>query len=79
MYPKMTYLRLHSTIIQYMKSKLVYVSLVTRVVVKDDASDDLILECAKVKLIDKIKNELHENVEEIVDDVECPYDVEFDN
>jgi hypothetical protein len=62
-----------------MKSKLVYVSLVTRVVVKDGASDDLILECAKVKLIDKIKNELHENVEEIVDDVECPYDVEFDN
>jgi len=62
-----------------MKSKLVYVSLVTRVDVKDDASDDLILECAKVKLIDKIKNELHENVEEIVDDVECPYDVEFDN
>jgi len=62
-----------------MKSKLVYVSLVTRVVVKDDTSDDLILECAKVKLIDKIKNELHENVEEIVDDVECPYDVEFDN
>jgi len=61
-----------------MKSKLVYVSLVTRVVVDDNASDDLILECAKVKLIDKITNELHENVEDIVDDVEIPYDVEFD-
>ena len=48
------------------------------VVVDDNASDDLILECAKVKLIDKITNELHENVEDIVDDVEVPYDVEFD-
>lgn len=58
--------------------KLVYVSLMTRVVVDVDATDEEILEAARPKLLEKVNTELMENLEDIVDDVECPYDVEFD-
>ena len=78
----MIYLRLLSTIIQYMKSKkvakLVYVSLVTRIVVDENASEDEILNAASVKFIEKIQDEIEEHIEEIVDDNECPYDEETD-
>jgi hypothetical protein len=55
-------------------AKLVYVSLVTRVVVDENASEDEILNTARSKFIEKVTNELGENLEEIVDDTECPYD-----
>src|SRR3990172_9904176 len=55
-------------------AKLVYVSLLTRVVVNENATDEEIMETAKPKLIDKIKQEGLENLEEIVDDTEVPYD-----
>lgn len=58
--------------------KLVYVSLMTRVVVDVDATDEEILEAARPKLLEKVNTELMENLEDIVDDAECPYDVEFD-
>lgn len=58
--------------------KLVYVSLMTRVVVDVDATDEEILEAARPKFLEKVNTELMENLEDIVDDVECPYDVEFD-
>lgn len=54
-------------------AKLVYVTLLTRVVVDTSASEDELLNIAKNKLIDKIKYELNENVEKIIDDTECPY------
>jgi hypothetical protein len=58
--------------------KLVYVSLMTRVVVDDNATDEQIVEAARSKFIDKVTNELFENLEDIVDDTECPYDENFD-
>lgn len=59
-------------------AKLVYVSLVTRVVVDENATDEQIVEASKSKFIDKVNTELMENLEEIIDDEECPYDSEFD-
>lgn len=61
-----------------MKAKLVYVSLVTRVVVPDNATESQILKLAEARFIDKIQQELNEHVEEIVDDVECPYTPDMD-
>lgn len=53
-------------------AKLVYYSFVTRVVVDDDATDqDIIIE-SKRKILEKVNNELSENLEDIVDDEECP-------
>lgn len=60
-------------------AKIVYVSLATRVVVDENASWNDMLEAAKEKFHAKINNELNENVEEIKDDKECPYDSEHDD
>jgi hypothetical protein len=54
-------------------AKLVYVDLLTRVVVHDDATDDEIIACARQGLINKVLHELNENVTEIKDDTEMPY------
>jgi len=56
-----------------MKAKLVKVSLMTRVVVGDNATEEEILEASKAQLVDKIMNELGDNVEEVEDDEEMPY------
>ena len=55
-------------------AKLVRVSLVTRVIVDADASESDILIQSQMKFIEQIANEIHENLEEIVDDTECPYE-----
>lgn len=60
-------------------AKLVCVSLMTRVIVDENASEADILELAGVKLAEKIQNELTEHVESIEDDIECPYDPQFDD
>tara|TARA_R110000796_G_scaffold1673_4_gene6977 strand:+ start:1092 stop:1817 length:726 start_codon:yes stop_codon:yes gene_type:complete len=55
-------------------AKLVAVSLLTRVIVDEDASDEDILDKAKTKFQDKLNNnELDDNLEYIEDDTECPY------
>lgn len=59
-------------------AKLVYISLVTRVVVDENASEDDILNAARPKFAAKVFKELSENVGEIVDEEESPYDPEFD-
>ena len=59
-------------------AKLVYVSLMTRVIVEDTATEREILEQCQGKFIEKIEYELSENLEEIVDDEECPYDPKLD-
>ena len=59
-------------------AKLVCVSLMTRVIVDENASEADILELAGVKLAEKIQNELTEHLESIEDDIECPYDPNFD-
>jgi len=53
-------------------AKLVYFSFVTRVLVEDDATDAEIVDAAKKNIKLKVKHELHENLEEIIDDIECP-------
>ncbi len=57
-------------------AKLVYVSMVTRVVVDEDATDEQIIQASKDNFIEKVQTELGENLEEIVDDEEVPYDPE---
>lgn len=59
-------------------AKLVYVSMATRIVVEDTATEDEILNVASMRFIDKITNELSEHIEDIVDDEECPYDEDLD-
>jgi hypothetical protein len=54
-------------------AKLVYVSLATRVIVDEDATEEQILEAAKHLFIDKVQTELGDNIEDIVDDEECPF------
>jgi hypothetical protein len=55
-------------------AKLVTVSLMTRVVVDENATDEQILDQAKANFQEKIdNNELGDNLEEIVDDTECPF------
>jgi hypothetical protein len=59
-------------------AKLVRVSMVTRVVVEDTATDEQIIDVAKMRFIDKLNSEAGENIEDIVDDFECPYDEALD-
>lgn len=59
-------------------AKLVYVSMATRVVVEDTATEQEIIDKAANRFIDKINSELGEHIEEIHDDIECPYDEELD-
>lgn len=54
-------------------AKLVTISLVTRVVVEHDAPESHILDIARYKFMDQIRNELDENVESIQPDNECPF------
>jgi hypothetical protein len=54
-------------------AKLVYVSMVTRVVVDENATDEQILEAARANFIEKVQTELGEHLEEIIDDEECPF------
>lgn len=59
-------------------AKLVYVSLATRVIVDENASEEEILNTARPKFIEKVVNELSEHIEDIWYDNECPYDEETD-
>jgi len=59
-------------------AKLIYVSLATRVVVEDTATEEEIMELAMPRFVDKIVNELGEHIESIEDDNECPYDEFYD-
>ena len=54
-------------------AKLVLVSLMTRVVVDENATDEQILDAARPNFIEKVNTELGENLEEITNDTECPY------
>mgnify|MGYP000563161168 CR=1 FL=1 len=57
-------------------AKLVYMSMVTRVVVDEDATEEQIIEASRSQFTDKLRSDLYENIEEIVDDVEMPYNEE---
>jgi hypothetical protein len=60
-------------------AKLVCVSLMTRVIVDENASEVDILELAGIKLAEKIQHELTEHLESIEDDIECPYEPGLDD
>jgi hypothetical protein len=55
-------------------AKLVYVSLVTRVVVDENATEQEIMELAVPKLSENLMDSPFENLEDITDDLECPFD-----
>lgn len=54
-------------------AKLVYFSLLVRVVVDEDATEEEIIAMAEPRIRDKVEGgELGENLEKIVEDLECP-------
>lgn len=59
-------------------AKLVRVSFVTRVVVEDTATDEQILAEAKQDFQYKLNNEINDNLDEISEDEESPYNAEND-
>ena len=59
-------------------AKLVCVSFVTRVIVDENATLDEIMNEARPKLINKVLNELSENLEDVIEDKEVPYNTKFD-
>lgn len=54
-------------------AKLVYATIMTRVIVDVDADEETILDKAIPKLSENLMNSPTENIEKIVDDTECPY------
>ena len=55
-------------------AKLVYFSMMTRVVVDENATDEEIIKACYPNIQAKIDNkELGENIEDIEDDGECPF------
>jgi len=62
------------------KAHLVYVSMSTRVVVDENATEQEIIGLANAQIIDNIIFDgIFKNVEEVLEDDECPYDADFDN
>lgn len=55
-------------------AKLVAVSLLTRVIVDENATDEEIIEEARDYFVTKVKTDLSDNIEYIQDDTEMPYD-----
>jgi hypothetical protein len=54
-------------------AKLVAISLLTRVIVDENATEEEILEKAVPKFMEKVNQEIGEHLEYIADDEECPY------
>ena len=61
-----------------MKAKLVSATVITRVIVPDNASEETILESAKPRLLWNLINDYTDLVEEIKEDTESPYDPVYD-
>ena len=62
------------------KAHLVYVSIATRVVVDENATEQEIIQLANARIINNIiVDGIFENVEEVLEDDECPYDADFDD
>ncbi len=59
-------------------AKLVYATLCVRVIVDSDASEDSIINAAKDKMCCVVRDDLGDNIEDIRDDTECPYDPQND-
>jgi hypothetical protein len=59
-------------------AKLVTITMKTRILVDENASERDIIELASIRMSEKIQHEFNENLESIEDDIECPYNPEFD-
>lgn len=59
-------------------AKLAYVSLLTRVIVEENATETEIMELAIPKLSEKLMDEPFEHIDEIIYDIECPYNNDED-
>jgi hypothetical protein len=59
-------------------AKLVTITMKTRILVDENASESDIIELASIRMSEKIQYEFNENLESIEDDIECPYNPEFD-
>jgi hypothetical protein len=59
-------------------AKLVTITMKTRILVDENASESDIIELASIRMSEKIQHEFNENLESIEDDIECPYNPEFD-
>jgi len=57
-------------------AKLVCVSLMTRIIVDEDATEEQMMEQARPQLIEKLQEDgLLDHVENIEDDEECPFGI----
>src|SRR6478609_8134818 len=56
-------------------AKLVYVTLATRVIVEEDADQQTIMELAIPRLSENLMDAPFENIDKIIDDTECPYEI----
>jgi len=56
-------------------AKLVYVTLATRVIVEEDADQQTIMELAVPRLSENLMDAPFENIDKIIDDTECPYEI----
>ncbi len=54
-------------------AKLVMVSLMTRVLVEENDTEEQIIEASRLKFLSKIENELGEHIESIENDEEVPF------
>ncbi len=59
-------------------AKLVRVTLTTRVIVDENANESDIIDLALPRLVNSLTNDTSENIDDIIDDVECPYDSSWD-
>lgn len=57
-------------------AKLVLWSPIVRIVIDSDASYEHIIAVAKSKFYEVLRDEYEENIEEVIDDLECPYEEE---
>ena len=55
------------------KAFLVTAIVCTRVVADEDASDEEIMDAAKARLLSNLNHDYYDNIEDIVEDVECPF------
>jgi hypothetical protein len=60
-------------------AKLVMVSLMTRVVVDENDTEEQIIEASRLKFLSKIENELGEHIELIENDEEVPFGEVYDD
>ena len=54
-------------------AKLVLVSMMVRVICEHDETEGTVVGKSRPLLLDLVRNELYENLVDIIDDVECPY------